>query len=121
MGGGEGALGILGCLGGEAVEFPSGFGDWIGSAKSSRKRGQSAGSAPFAALDRPFALRPLLQASRSGFLVRQERLSRRQGTSLSTAEHCEPLGGPSEPNVQEWSSEANGNDEVFCAADGDKE
>jgi hypothetical protein len=42
---------------------------------------------------------------------------------LFTAEQCGPLGGPSEhgePNIQKWSREANGNDEVFWAADGDK-
>jgi hypothetical protein len=73
--GGGGRASDIGLLGGRGCGWRSGFGDWIGSATRSRKRGQSAGSAPFAALDRPFALRPLLQASRSGFLVRQKSLS----------------------------------------------
>ncbi len=96
---------------------------WGRQGGAEKKRGQSAGCAPFAALDRPFALRPLLQASRSGFLGQtgETCLGKTKGASLSTAEQCEPLGGSSEPNVKEWSREANnGNDEVFCAADGDK-
>jgi hypothetical protein len=77
-------LGRRGCgvFAGLGVSRRAGFGDWIGSVTGrggAERGGSQLDDAPFAALDRPFALRPSFRLPDQAFWVRQERRGEERG------------------------------------------